>query len=388
MPRHPLVLRAIAFLGIAGLTISLVMLYVHHQLSVSSGGYTSFCNVSEEINCDAVLGSRYAYFLGIPVAAWTAATYLAFIALTFIPGHLAALAVAALGGVSAGYSAVMAFLSFAVLQTVCLLCVALYFINAALVALAWAHVSRRTRQRTAAAAALGPLVLAAAVGYGAARSTPAPPGLTEAEIAAREPDFYRWYIAQPVVAGTSDARSGPVHSQGVPEATVTIVEFSDFACAHCASAHRALKAILTRHPDDVRLIFRHFPLDPSCNPGISQRVHPTACAAAVASECAGQQHGFWGYHDYLFEHQEPLDYVAVAKQLGLDTERFRACLALGAARERVARDVQRGTELGVRSTPTTYFNGRAIEGALIGPLYEHAVVIEKEHAGPRASTFR
>jgi len=377
MTRLPSIRRAIVLLGVLGFAVSLVMLHVHHQLTVSGAGYASFCNVNDQVNCDAVLGSRYAYFLGLPVALWTAATYLAFVVLPFVPGRLSTLAVAGLAGVSVGYSLVLAFVSFALLGTVCLMCAALYVVNLALLALAWIHLSPVIPRPTAAAAAvLGPLVLAAAVGYGTTLDLSTPEALTEEEIASQQPDFYRWYTAQPVVSGTSEVRSGPLHSRGDPDAAVTIVEFSDFACTHCASAHPALKAVLDRHPGEMRLIFRHFPLDPSCNPNIPTQLHPSACDSAIAAECAGQQNRFWEYHDYLFDHQEPLDYVRVAALLGLDIASFRTCLVSTGVRETVARDIRRATELGVTSTPTTFLNGRAIKGALAEPLYEYAVVIE------------
>jgi uncharacterized membrane protein/predicted DsbA family dithiol-disulfide isomerase len=388
MPRHLVIRRAIILLGAAGLATSLVMLYVHHQLAVSSGSYTSFCNMSDQVNCDAVLGSRYAYFLGIPVAVWTTATYLAFIVLAVMPGSLPGFALAALAGVSVGYSIVLAFVSVALLDTVCLMCAGLYVVNVALLALVWAHLAPVARRPAAAAAVLGPLAVAIVVGYGSARSAPAAVELTEAEIAAQQPDFYRWYISQPVLAGTADVPFGPIHSRGPADAPVTIVEFSDFACTHCASAHRALKTVIDRHPDEVRLIFRHFPLDRSCNPALLQQLHPSACDSAIAAECAGEQDRFWEYHDYLFEHQEPLDYLAVAADLGLQVERFRECLKRGGARATVARDIRRGTQLGVKSTPTTYINGRAIMGALAEPLYEHAVAIEMGRARTWTTMFR
>lgn len=131
---------------------------------------------------------------------------------------------------------------------------------------------------------------------------------------------------------------------------------------------------------DVRLVFRHFPLDTSCNPGVPRQIHPTACAAAIAAECAGAQGKFWEYHDYLFDHQDTSDFVGAARRLGLDAEQFRDCVGRDAAEAVVARDVTRGVDLGIESTPTTYLNGRTIKGALEPLFYQHAVVIERAHA--------
>jgi protein-disulfide isomerase/uncharacterized membrane protein len=387
MPRHSVLARSILGCAAIGFALSLVILYIHRQLDASGGTYSSFCNVSQQVNCDAVLGSRYAYFFGVPVAAWTALAYLGFIGLSLLSSSAAAVALAALGGWSVGYTLVMAAVSIVVLRTVCLLCSGLYVVNMVLVALVWTLVASRSGYRTAAVAVLVPFVLAVAMGYGATRSEDRPPGLTVADIAAREPAFYKWYLSQPVMPRTADARLARVHAKGAPDAPVTIVEFSDFFCAHCARAYRDLKRVLARYPNDVRLVFLHFPLDPKCNPTIRQEMHASACAAATAAECAGQDGKFWEYHDYLFERGAAGDPIAIAATLGLDPARFRECLAQDQARDAVKRDVDEGIRLGVESTPTFFFKGRAVAGALEGPLYEYAIVIEKERIHHQAAAL-
>ena len=76
-------------LALLGAVISGVIASVHAKLA-SSAGYASFCNVNESVNCDVVLGSQYAEFLRMPVAAWAAATYCAVVALALWPWPTAA----------------------------------------------------------------------------------------------------------------------------------------------------------------------------------------------------------------------------------------------------------------------------------------------------------
>jgi protein-disulfide isomerase len=117
----------------------------------------------------------------------------------------------------------------------------------------------------------------------------------------------------------------------------------------------------------VRIVFRHFPLDSACNPSVASRMHPQACLAAVASECAAEQGKFWQYHNLLFDNQQRLGrefLIAYATRLGLNTERFAACLSSDAVQARVERDTKAGAELGIDSTPTVFINGRKIKGAL------------------------
>ena len=132
---------------------------------------------------------------------------------------------------------------------------------------------------------------------------------------------------------------------------------------------------------DVKLVFRHFPLDSACNARMEQQLHPDACLAAAASECAGKLGRFWEYHDQLFEHQKTLDRDSLfryAREVGLDIAAFRTCLDDPRTMDGIAADVDAATRLGVESTPTIFINGRRIEGALDRPYYAFALVIEKD----------
>jgi protein-disulfide isomerase len=129
----------------------------------------------------------------------------------------------------------------------------------------------------------------------------------------------------------------------------------------------------------VSLVFRHFPLDTSCNTLVSRSLHPDACLAACAAECAGAQGRFWEYHDVLFENHDDLerdDLFRYAREMRLDVPAFRSCLDDPATRARIGEDVQAGARAGVASTPTLFINGRAVEGALDSAYYHYAYVIE------------
>src|SRR5213078_2932888 len=124
---------------------------------------------------------------------------------------------------------------------------------------------------------------------------------------------------------------------------------------------------LVRSRSDVRLVFRHYPLDSSCNASLPVPLHPNACLAAIAAECAGRQGRFWEYHDVLFENHEHLErenLFRYAREMALDLSDFGRCLDDPATRDRVGRDVEAASRLGIDSTPTIFFNGRTIHGAL------------------------
>src|SRR5258706_9635149 len=88
------------------------------------------------------------------------------------------------------------------------------------------------------------------------------------------------------------------HMQGPATAPVTLVEYGDFECPYCAAAYLIVKKIQEVMGDELRFVFRHFPLT---------QLHPHAQAAAESSEAAGAQGQFWKMHDLLYENQRALD---------------------------------------------------------------------------------
>ncbi len=148
---------------------------------------------------------------------------------------------------------------------------------------------------------------------------------------------------------------------GRADAPVTIIEFSDLQCPHCArNALNTFPQIKRDYIDTgkVRYVARDFPLP----------MHPFAMPAAVATRCAGEQGKFWEYRHALFERQNELGtapYDALATELGLDLPRFAACQKDGAQADAVRADVRLAGSNRVTSTPT-FLLGRVVDGQLEG----------------------
>lgn len=379
-----------------GLGVSIAIEVVHRRLAADVN-YASFCNVSATVNCDVVLGSRYAVFAGMPVSTWAILYHVAVLGL--------AIAVAGAGRATVRetlttltlvlatcgvlFSIYMAAVAFAVLHTVCLMCSMLYMVAVGLFLAVWRlrararMTGRRWRAEHAGqerTVVIGSIVAALAlVVVGSWEALGRGVHLNDAtEISRQRPEFCQWYLAQPVVQVPVDAGN----SRGSADAPVTIVEFSDFECGHCSVFHQTLDDLLHRLGPNVRVLFRHFPLDSACNPAVPTRLHPQACLAAMAAECAAEQDKFWQYHNLLFDNQQRLErqfLIAYAGRLGLDVTRFTACLGSEAARARVERDAKQGAQLGIDSTPTVFINGRTIKGALDFQRLADAVTLAQAH---------
>ena len=151
------------------------------------------------------------------------------------------------------------------------------------------------------------------------------------------------------------------HIRGDFEAPVTIVEFSDFQCPFCSRFHPTVQQIVEDYPNQVRWVYKHFPLDST---------HPQARPAAEASECIWEQkgnEGFWQFSDGLFGSQSKLGaslYAELAANLGLNMAQFESCVSSRKYQDHVEADLQEGIKLGVRGTPGSFVNGVAVSGAV------------------------
>jgi len=159
-------------------------------------------------------------------------------------------------------------------------------------------------------------------------------------------------------------------TRGPADAPITLVEFSDYQCPYCKSAEGVVAQVLERYPTQVRLVFRHFPLD---------NIHPQARPAAEAAACAAEQGKFWEYHKVLFHESPKLGEAELgqyANQIGLDRAAFDACIAEKRHAAAIQADVAAGEKIGVAGTPAFYVNGLPVAGGR--SLDQFATLIDGE----------
>jgi protein-disulfide isomerase len=141
------------------------------------------------------------------------------------------------------------------------------------------------------------------------------------------------------------------HRKGRDDAPITLVEYGDFECPYCGAAYPVVQAVRRLLGDELRVVFRNFPL---------KEAHPHAEHAAEAAEAVGAQGKFWEMHDQLFEHQDALedsDLVSYAKAVGADSERVSKELGDRSWEKRVRSHFRSGVRSGVNGTPTFFVNG-------------------------------
>ena len=159
--------------------------------------------------------------------------------------------------------------------------------------------------------------------------------------------------------------------RGSKGAKLAIIEFSDFQCPYCRQVTDTLKRIEERYGENVRFVFRDFPLP----------MHKNAPKAAEAAACAHEQGQFWAMHDKLFAAQSSLqlpDLKRLARDLALNAAEFDRCLDSGKFESQWQQNRAEGQKYGVSATPTFFINGRMVTGAL--PYQAFSDIVEEELA--------
>lgn len=147
--------------------------------------------------------------------------------------------------------------------------------------------------------------------------------------------------------------------KGASDAQATLIEYSDFECPACAAFYPVINRLAEDYPEDLRIIYRHFPLTQS---------HKNAFSAAVAAEAAGRQGKFWEMHDILFEEHDdwfkernPRDkFISYANEINLDEAQFKIDLEDSSVTDNVSSDLAGANQLRLNSTPTLFLNGEKV----------------------------
>ncbi|WP_287369809.1 DsbA family protein [Oceanithermus sp.] len=193
-----------------------------------------------------------------------------------------------------------------------------------------------------------------------------------------------WYLSSAPKQASADAdpAAGAHFVYGSPDAPVTVVEFSNYLCPHCKDhSEKSLPRIFADYVETgkVRYIFRDFPFAGQDN----------VILAGEAAACAADQGRYYDYHQLLFRatgqwgrvptSDLPAYFSDYARQLGLDTARFDACLSSHEKRPLVLADQELTRKLGLGGTPSFFVNGKFIEG--FRPYEEWKKILDEALAG-------
>jgi uncharacterized membrane protein len=405
--------------SLLGLIASLGSAWIHYRL-LRDPGYASFCDVNTTWSCTSVYESRYGAVRGVPVAVGGVIFFAATTLLAL--GGFKAPAPAApkrpvKGGKPAGPPAssgsevaaplfalsiiglavvlYLAYTSFFVLKSACILClttyvavVGLFFLSATATDIKTMRslpgrafrdlrllVSRPVPLFTAMLFVAG---AASAVAFFPRQLEPAGTSGTAAAAAAQptvnSTEFERWYTQQPRLPI-------PVPDDG---AKVVVIKFNDYLCPPCRQTYMEYKPILAKwqgsNPGAVKFMTKDYPLDPECNSNTPGGQHLAACEAAAAVRMARDRGRADALEEWLFDNQPSMTPAMVregVKNVGKVPdfeERYPRVLEL------VKGDIALGAQLGVHATPTFFINGVRIPG-LRAEFFDAAIRYELKQAG-------
>ena len=384
---------------------------VYHYLAVNSGFQSgpSFCSLSARFDCDSIARSPYAAIFGIPVASFGLLYFLVILGVLRYGREEVGLSESArldilftLSFLSLSPTIILFALSTVTLKTFCVLCVLLDLTTVVSFFLVWNRLESGGFVRSLFSGLK--LIVAFFIRFSVGSSqervhlhmarvlffiTLALVYILPSHIILRyfieatartqeeqlaEQIFNEWKQTQPTsrpLEETGDLRHRDF-SLGEQNSQITIVEFSDFECPFCRKMAPELKALINRYPGKVRLVFKNFPLDKSCNPNMERQLHDFACRAAVLGRCAGEQGegAFWSMHDALIKlgsfSDERLKSLPV--ELGLGISEFDLCVEDPQTLARVVQDIEIGSQFGINGTPAFFVNGRPLRAPHIGAL--------------------
>jgi protein-disulfide isomerase/uncharacterized membrane protein len=152
--------------------------------------------------------------------------------------------------------------------------------------------------------------------------------------------------------------------RGPAEAPVTVVEYSDFLCPYCRQLAQALAGFVPQAGGRIKVYFKNYPLEASCNPKLQRSIHTGSCALALGGLCAQYQGKFEAYHDRVFATEmhsaQPSDVIRLAGEAGLNASAMEGCLDDPKTKAALAAQVAEGNRLGITSTPTVYIDGKKL----------------------------
>lgn len=362
----------------------------YYDLKLGTATGPSVCNVNDYLNCDAVTLSKYATFLGIPMALWGVLTN--FILLIFIAftrwnltsdqdkvGRYAF----TISLFTAVVSVVMALISVTQIGNLCLFCMAAY----ALSLITLGSIALAIRPRFAAVRhdvvdtlftqhwVLGFLAAIPVMAYLLNAMILESRGFGDIAKIAEEKTAY-WQVSP---AQSFDETLGLVFQKGTQPPVMTIVEFADYLCPHCKHASQPLHTFTQNHPD-VRLIFKPFPLDGTCNSAIQGVGNGMRCQLAYASLCAEKiaQKG-WQVHDWIFDRQDQLfsaTFDSISAELcqanGLDCPALLACTQSDDMKVMVKKAAAEGEKAQIQGTPTIFVNSKLLNSGQMIPVLDAA----------------
>jgi uncharacterized membrane protein/protein-disulfide isomerase len=353
-----------------GLANTLYLAWSHYQ-NYTDLTFSSFCALSKAINCDTVSQSPWSILWSLPLSHWGFFAYALFLLIvlatlrlrddTLQLWHL----LFPLGLVYAAASLVFAYISASKIHAHCLLCLASHAITLALCFSAW--IIRRRFSRDGLLVGLGKGIRFLW------RSWPLRLGILALLVALvglrlALPQYWHFTLPianQTVATGlTEDGRPWI----GAKNPKLTIHEYADYQCFQCGKMHQFLRQLINAHPDAIRLVHHHYPMDHEFNNVIvPEPFHVGSGKMAMIAIYAASKDKFWLMNDALYtmgRQKESFNTRTLAAITGFTAGELAAATQHPQIREVLLYQIRKGMKLRIGGTPTYVIEGKTYEGAI------------------------
>jgi len=401
-PRTRTFLQAFLGLSFLGWLDAFYLLWHRQKLMAGAADGPSFCSINSFIDCDAVALSTYSSMWGFPTAAWGMLFYSVLIVLSVwtyfsVMGSKDDKARAGINlllistVVTLPISIGKALVSIFVIKALCLMCLISYILHLALILLALKM--RSLAPKDAAGPGLGAslrlfpknllIVVAVLTGFHALAPRVVEDFATDGQANALDDKMVTYVVNQHAqgTPKTIQTEGYPARGATADKAKVTIVEFSDMECPFCARANAVMHPLIKQYEHEVRVIFKNYPLDASCNVNIKGAGHRYACLAAKTGHCFFKQKGdaaFFAFKDEIFAKQKNISPQLIdgaAAKSGISATDLKACVADLATNQAILDQIAEGAAIGVEGTPAVFINGKfvttGVQPKIIQALLEH-----------------
>jgi uncharacterized membrane protein/predicted DsbA family dithiol-disulfide isomerase len=361
---YPVYFWVVILLAASGLADSIYLAVSHYRVYTDIA-YSSFCAISKAINCDTVSQSVYSILLGVPIPVWGIIGY-TFILLILLfackkeaKGQRLWPIIFSVSLAFSIYSVILAVISVFYIHSYCIMCVVSYGINFLLLYYSWIIRKRfdnnelieglkldisflwklRKKVLSVFLPALGfcLILLIFFPSYWNFSSTLLPKDMPNGNTK----EGYPWI--------------------GASNPELEIMEFTDYQCFQCKKMHFFLRQLIAKHPDKIRLIHRHFPMDHKLNPIVKDRFHVGSSTMALFSAHAQTQDKFWEMNDALYSmagKKKIIKIKELAEKIGLNYRALFYSTKDGSIRYKVKHDISTGIKLGINGTPAYVINNK------------------------------
>lgn len=355
-------------LASAGLANSIYLAISHYRVYTDMA-YKSFCAISRDINCDTVSQSPFSIFLNVPVPIWGIVGYILFLVLLFANRRPLSnksrvwptLFVVAL--CFSIYSVVLALISIFHIHSYCIMCIASYGVNFALLYFTWLTY-RRFGHRSMRVG------LKHDFDYFFNRKIKSVIFLSAciAVLVLLMTFFPAYWKISSIDLDTSLATGVTAEGHpwiGAENPKLIITEFTDYQCFQCKKMHFYLRELITGYPDAIRLVHRNFPMDHTYHPLVKEPFHIGSAKLALLALYASQKEKFWEVNDMLFNIDNREGYINIrgmAASVGFEAADFARAMHDRELQYKLLVDIREGMKLGVLGTPAYLINDEVYMG--------------------------